>query len=78
MFLFKAVMVEFSFQLSSEPSLEFTSSSEDSWGGVGVGGEGSLPLTVLPIILLPCLKGPVGLMISYHLVDIFTQEEDEW
>lgn len=39
---------------------------------------GSLPPTVLPIILLPCLKGPVGLMISYRLVDILTQEEDEW
>lgn len=39
---------------------------------------GSLPPTVLPIILLPCLKGPVGLMISYRLVDILTQREDEW
>lgn len=40
--------------------------------------EGSLPPTVLPIILLPCLKGPVGLMISYRLVDILTRGEDEW
>lgn len=39
---------------------------------------GSLPPTVLPIILLPCLKGPVGLMISYCLVDTLTQREDEW
>lgn len=42
------------------------------WGGW------FLPLMVLPITLLPCLKGPVGLMISYCLVDILTQEEDEW
>lgn len=40
--------------------------------------EGSLPPTVLPIILLPCLKGPVGLMISYRLVDILTRGKDEW
>lgn len=61
-------MIELSSQVCSELSLEPTKAAH---------GE-TLPPTVLPIILLPCLKGPVGLMISYRLVNILTQEEDEW
>lgn len=67
-------MVELGSRVCSEISPEPTSPSE----GLGWGGVPTPTPTVLPIILLPCLKGPVGLMISYRLVDILTQGEDEW
>lgn len=72
LFLLEAVMVEFGSQVCSEFSPEPASPSEGPWWG------GSLPPMVLPITLLPCLKGPVGLMISYCLVDILTHGEDGW